>query len=209
MVRDSITPSIRSPKDMNNVMGARKSCLLHMLLSRKGIELSDDVISNICGIWTKAFGLKANGPADRKQFDNNQFFMVSEKKRILSVGRVIPVRGVLFNGRAYSILGIGGIVSVMKGKGHGSQLMHAIHDYLAKSKQTGIGFCRKGVAPFYEKCGFKTAPIANRFVYTNPEGKLMLDERSTDVLYVSGKDSFIEIVLANPREKIMLPCPHW
>ena len=60
------------------------------------------------------------------------------------------------------------------------------------------------------KKGFKIAKnLTLRFLYKNPQGKIIRDVGYDDVLYVNGNNGFMEKVLEHPLEKIFIPCRHW
>ncbi len=176
---------------------------------QKGKDLPIQTIRWINEIWQKVFPEnKPLEPKNRKPFTNDKFFIVrSPKKKILSVGRLRPIK-IRFLGKFYNIQGIADIVSVIKRRGYGKILMRAIYNYLSYRKQTGVGFCGRKNSPFYQKCGFKIAKtLIERFLYKNPQGKLI--KIKGDVLYLSGNDGFIEKVLSHPKEKVLIPFPHW
>ena len=148
---------------------------------------------------------------NRKLIANEVFFILyGSEKEILSSGRLRPINGVSFLGKLYNIQGISDIVSVIERKGYGKAIMHAIHKYLNRRKQTGVGFCTRDVTPFYPKCGFKVVEdLTERFIHKNTKGKIIRDEVHIDVLYLSGNDGFMEKLLKHPKKTVLIPCPHW
>jgi len=178
---------------------------------KKGKDLSIYAMKKINKIFQEAFpGTEPVKSKNQKLFSNDTFFIVRDsKRRILSVGRLRPVK-ITFLKKIYHIHGIADIVSVMKKKGYGKVLMASMYEYLDKKKQTGVGFCNRKNSPFYHKSGFKIAKnLVRRFLYKNPNGKIVKNKEDNDVLYLGGKDNFIEKVLANSREKVLIPCSHW
>ncbi|MBI4999423.1 GNAT family N-acetyltransferase [Candidatus Gottesmanbacteria bacterium] len=124
-----------------------------------------------------------------------------------SMGQLISVEPVKFKDETFSILGIGGIVSNIKGKGYGKKIMTAIKQYLIKNCKTGIGFCGLFNRPFYEKCGFFVNQNSlQRFVYYEKSKKIVNVEDEA-VLYFDSDDHFMEKALAYPTEEVLLPRP--
>ena len=179
---------------------------------KKGNDLSVQLMKEINKIFQKAFpGNEPVNIKNQKLFSKDIFFIVRDsKQKLLSIGRLRPVR-IVFLKKVYNIQGIADIVSVIERKGHGRVLMSLIYEHLISNKQTGIGFCNRKNSPFYHKCGFKiTKNLEERFLYKNPKGKIIKNKGGEHlVLYLTGKDKFIEKVLANPKEKVLIPCPHW
>ncbi len=189
-------------KDLNN----------YFLKVQRGKFLQVLLIKEIREIWQRVFPQdKPLEPEKRKLFADDVFFIfLGPKKEILSVGRLRPVKKVLFLGTLYNIQGIADIVSVIERQGYGKIIMQAMHKYLIHRKQTGIGFCSRGISIFYQKCGFKIAKnMTNRFLYKDSRGKIIRDVGYDDVLYVNGKNGFMEKILEHPVEKIFIPCRHW
>ena len=175
---------------------------------KKGKDLSAKLIKQIDNIFQKAFpGNEAVSTKNKKVFAKDLFFIVYDsKKRILSIGRLRPVK-INFIKKDYKIQGIADIVSIKKRKGYGRILMNSIHKYLIKKKQTGVGFCSKKNSPFYKKCNFKIAKnYAKKFWYVSSKG--VKKGGDGDVLYLSGKDKFMDKVLKKPKKNIVISRPH-
>ena len=137
------------------------------------------------------------------------FYITRSQKEILSVGRLRPV-DINFLDKPYKIQGIADIVSVFERQGYGRVIMQAMYKYLIHRKQTGVGFCGPAISSFYQKCGFKIAKnLTHRFLYKNPNGKIIRDVGYDDVLYISGNDGFMKKVLEHPSENIFIPYSHW
>lgn len=176
---------------------------------KKGKELSASFIKK----WNKTMfdefeeGNPLN-PKDKEQFSKHIFFIVMDRKNIVSIGRLVPVR-INFLGKDYDIIGIADIVSVIKGKGYGKVLMTSMLKYLRKNKKTGIGFCESKNEIFYNKCGFKTeASSLKRFIYTDKRSKVHRDTDDDYVFYFDGKDKFMKKILSN-KLNIDIPIHHW
>ncbi len=181
----------------------------YSLLIKAGNSIKLSTLKGIDIIWSNAFGGHIQSKhISRAKFKKDLFFIYYLNNEILSIGRLTPVK-IYFLGRDYNIQGIGGIVSVIKGKGYGKILMKAIHNYLIKNHKTGVGFCTAKNSPFYKKCKFKIAKgLVKRFLYKNSNGKLISNNFDNDVLYLDGKDKFMRSVL-DSKERVILPCEHW
>ncbi len=150
--------------------------------------------------WTRYKGLD-----NPEAYANDTFFIITDEERILAAGRLRPIE-LDFLETTYFILGVADIVAVEKGKGYGRALIEAVHARLIETEMTGVGFCRPSKSPFYEKMGFNIAKdLVERFVYKEFIGV----GHSEDVLYVNGKDRFMEQVLAHPDEIVHIPVPNW
>lgn len=108
------------------------------------------------------------------------FLLKDTEEKILSMGQLIPVEPVRFKGENFSILGIGGIVPNIKGKGYGKKIMKAIERYLRGNSRVGIGLCKSKNRLFYKKCGFSIDPsLIKRFVYYKPRISPRLERGAT------------------------------
>ena len=175
---------------------------------KMGNKLPIQALKQISEIWKNAFGAIRPPKPDRKWYAKHIFFIVYDSSGILSVGTLQTIK-INFLDKKYNILGIGGIASLIKKKGYGKILMAAMHNYIIKKRKTAIGFCSNDNNIFYEKCGFKIAKdLVKQFLYINTKGKLIKNKRDDDVIYLSGKDRFMEKVLYS-KEKILLTRPHW
>ena len=177
--------------------------------TKKGEKLSASFIKKWSETMTDAFGGdEILDVKDKKKYSKDKFFIATDKKKIVSMGRLIPIK-IKFAGKDYDIKGIAGIVSVEKGKGYGKALMTSIKKYLEKNKKTAIGFCGRKNDGFYIKCGFKIKKnISERFIYTNENGKAFWDNEGDDVVYLEGKDKFMEKILSN-KLNIDIPIMPW
>jgi len=180
---------------------------MESVLIKKGFELSESEIEQIN--QAKAREFKAP-PFNKRQLDEALFFLLNDDLKVLAMGELIPVEPILFNGKAFSVLGIGGIIANEKGKGYGKKIMAAITNYLSECDKTGVGFCRIYNKGFYEKCGLKVnCDILKRFVFKK-EGEAIANRGDDCVIFSGGVDNFMKEVLANPNEDVILPRePDW
>jgi len=141
------------------------------------------------------YGSKVN-LFDKKPHKDSIFFFVKDDDKIVSFGFLRKVT-INYLGKKYKVKGIGGILSVEKGKGYGKILIQEIIKYLKKSGKTGLGFCGNDKIKFYEKAGLNTKKNLNkRFVMKNPKtGELIRDPDKCSGIYSEGKDKLIEGIL--------------
>lgn len=175
---------------------------------KRGNDISIQTLKQISKIWKNAFGAIRLPKPDRKWYANHIFFIVHDQNGIISVGTLQTIK-IKFLGKKYDILGIGGIASLIKKKGYGKILMTAMHNYIIKKRKTAIGFCSSDNSIFYKKCSFKIAKdFVKQFLYIDTKGKQIKNKRDDDVIYLSGKDKFMEKVL-HSKENVLLTRPHW
>ena len=177
---------------------------MNKLLVKTGGELSGQEIDQINQAKAREF---KTSPLNEKQLETALFFLLLGHRKILAMGKLIPVNPVRFNKEVFSVLGIGGILANEKGKGNGRKIMSAIKDYLISQDKTGVGFCGSNNKGFYEKCGFKveTASI-KRFVFQEDDRKIT-NSGDECLVYSDSSDCFMEKVLLRPEQEVMLPRP--
>ncbi|CAN5178656.1 hypothetical protein BH11PAT1_BH11PAT1_3040 [soil metagenome] len=148
-------------------------------------------------------------PMQKSEQESALFFLLkNEQDAILAQGEIIEINDIVFHNESFSILGIGGVVANEKGKGYGREIMTVIKNYIIKHKKTGVGFTRK--VEFYEKCGFSIdTESKKRFVYMK-DGKRMTHETDECIVFLDGKDTFMEKIAAYPDQDVILPIsPQW
>lgn len=161
----------------------------------KGINLSQKLLDLINKQRIKEY--KKINLFEKKYHKDTIFFFIKDKGKIVSFGLLRDIK-VNYLDKIYNIKGIGGIMSVEKGKGYGKILIGAMINYLRKTGKTGFGFCGRKNSPFYEKAGLKTKKNLNlRFVMKNPKtGEIIRDlDKDCDGIYYEGKDRLITKML--------------
>lgn len=178
---------------------------MNRLLIKKGPELTNQEIVEINQTKAREFHIPK---MSKHQIKGSLLFLLKDRdNNILAMGQLISVEPVQFRGETFSILGIGGIVSNIKGKGCGKKIMVAIKQYLIKKCKTGIGFCGIVNRGFYEKCGFFVDENSiQRFVH-HEKGKKIVNVEDEAVLYFDSDDHFMRKVLAYSAEEVLLPRP--
>jgi GNAT superfamily N-acetyltransferase len=175
------------------------------LLIKKASELTDEEFHEIDRAIQREFHASFNQgayPTDR------MIFLLKDKEdKILSMGQLIPVGPVRFKGKNFSILGVGGTISNIKGKGYGKKIMEAIKCYLRENHKVGVGFCRSQNSLFYKKCGFSVdLSLIKRFVYYKHKKRIV--NRTDDCLiYFDEEGSLIKKVMAGKKEEVLLSRP--
>ena len=135
------------------------------------------------------------------------YFLLLEGDVLLASGFLRRVSPVLLAKDAFSILNIGGLISNIKGRGYGREIVLAIRGHLATTGDTGLGFCFPRAQGFYEKCGLKVETSStHRFVCIRGEERHK-EQEGQYIVYQDGKDQFMAKVLANPTVEVLVPDP--
>lgn len=172
-------------------------------------DLPQKEAREIVQVWTNVFG-------DGKKIDKNKkvtfkkkelFFIVRGKNNhMLAIGCLKSVK-IKFLEKVYPIKGVGGIVSLVQGKGYGKALMQKIREFLKQENLMGIGFCTRKNNPFYQKCNvFVEDDLIHRFVHKDGNGNLHYNQDGDDdVLYFNDKYSLIQKIITSPKTKAYIP----
>lgn len=146
--------------------------------------------------------VKQFGPENRKNFKKDywpgaNFFFLKDDGKIVAFGGLRDVT-ISYLEKNYKIQGFCSIISVIKMRGYGKILIHAMIDYLKKTGKTGLGFCGEKNSKFYKKAGLDVKKdLADRFALKNPKtGEIKFDEEGGYGLYFNGKDKLIKKVLS-------------
>lgn len=154
----------------------------------------------------KEFGADATKIWKKDYPLNSLVFFVLEKKSIVAFGLLRPVNLTYLNKR-YNILGICSIISIIKKKGYGKDLIQGIIIYLKKTEKTGLGFT--GKTEFFKKAGLGTKKnFIKRFVYFNPRTGKKIYDYDGDGIYYEGKDKLITRILST-KSIAYIPILHW
>lgn len=164
-----------------------------------GSALSDHELQQLNSSLNREFGLSLQS---KEQLNDRLFFLLKNNDEIIAFGALLTVNPVYFNGEEFSLMGFVNVVSNIKGKGYGKQIITKMIDYLRSNKKTAIGFTHPRNQIFYEKCGCIFPSISTkRFVTkageTNQDGQR--------IFYVEGEDQFMQKVLHNQDSVITLP----
>ena len=178
-----------------------------------GNKIKPEILKELDKIWQLAFTGHysfSKKSSELGNFLDDKFFILYEKNKILSTGRLRLIESINFKGKDYKIQGISDIVSVEKGKGYGKKIMAAMKKHLDKNRQVGIGFCKKENSEFYKKCGFGIAPgLVRRFSFIEKNGKISQNKLDQDVIFSSRGKRLINDIIKNPKEKILSSKSSW
>jgi hypothetical protein len=118
----------------------------------KGSELPPEPIDFMNAQRIKEYGRNS------KDFEKNEnesiFFFLKENDLIKAFGMLKPVE-LIHKNKSYSVLGLGNVIAVEKGRGYGSKLMKEINNYLVKNKIPAFANTHKDNFEFYRKNGYK------------------------------------------------------
>lgn len=176
----------------------------------KGDKISKKLMGLINNSRVKEWGAVDVTKFSKKVYMKTLFFIVKEEGKVVSFGMLMPVN-IRYEGKTYHIKGIGGIISIKKGKGYGKMLVSSMVDYLKNTKQTGIGFCGQSVTPFYKKAGMKVKKgFIGKFFYIDPKTKkeILDEDPDCDGVYIEGKDKFVSIISKN-TSRVQISVHHW
>ena len=135
---------------------------------------------------------------------NKIYFLLKESEQLLAFGRLHDVN-VECQEKTYQILGIATIVSVIKGKGYGFELMQSMKKYILSTGKTGIGFCNKNITEFYRKCGLGILENGqDRFEYSEPARY-----QGGDVIFIKGADDLIDRMVSDKNITARISRPQW
>lgn len=180
---------------------------MNKILFKNVSELTDKEITEVNEACTREFHEPFTKSVKNEASSRQLFLLKDKSENIVSMGQLILIEPVRFMGQTYSILGVGGIVSNVKGKGYGKKIMATIKQYLMENHKTGIGFCGKHNRLFYEKCGFSVDPdLIHRFVYYTGNKKVV-NHNDDCLVYFDSNGSFMKKIFADSSEEILLPRP--
>lgn len=132
-------------------------------------------------------------------------FLVYKENELVSFGNLRPLK-VSFQDEVYPVWGVAAVVSIVKGKGYGRELMESMISFASEKNEMIIGFCEEKNIGFYNKTGFKTIKHGGSYVaYQNVEGELHPYENPYDVLLVfDPTGNFINHIEALQHRKIVI-----
>ena len=153
------------------------------------------------------FGLNEIINIQKDEAESTIFFVKREDK-IVAFGMLKPIT-VEYLGKKYDILGFRSGIAIEKGKGYGKMVMQAMIKKCQEKDMTGLGFCLRRNAGFFDKCGLQIEKsFIKRFLYRNPVTKKIKKDTIGDGLYCNGKDDFIKKVLST-KSPVYTDIPLW
>jgi len=171
------------------------------IISKKTKDLSPSEIQLMNNARLKEYG--KHSQVDFKKEDiNGEFIFVKDNNKVVAFGMMKPIKLELDN-KKYVIYGIGRGMAIEKGKGWGKLLNDARILELKRTGKTGVAFTSRHNIGFFEKVGYKIKKEGIRkFLYKNPEGKLISD-KDGDMVYYEGKDKLISKLLKSKNKAIV------
>jgi hypothetical protein len=168
------------------------------IISKKAKDLTKKEVDFMNNVRLKTYG-KDSSVDFKKEDKKGEFIFVKENVKIMAFGMMKPVK-IKFNGKYYSILGIGRGIAVKQSKGWGKILNAARILELKRTGKTGVAFTGKHNLEFFRKVGYQIGKDGIRkFAYKNPKtGKLEYDSDG-DLVYYEGNDEFITKLLKSNK----------
>ncbi|MCB9458534.1 MAG: GNAT family N-acetyltransferase [Anaerolineaceae bacterium] len=176
--------------------------LFEILLGR---DLPEHYIERMNAQRIHEYGVNTKNFANEKQ---SKFIYLWDDDALKAFGMLKPLT-LTCQGQSQAILGIGNIMAIEKGRGHGKSLMTYMMGYLKERNAVGLGFCDRENSGFYRKCGYTVVEgISARFRYRHAQetGDRERLESVPDVLCSSPE--FIAW-LQSSNEPIEVDVPFW
>lgn len=116
-------------------------------------KLSASEVAVILKSWEEPEWSSLTWEEFKEKFSGSEFHLLKDKDaNICCLTRINFDFKVELKQSVYDICELVGLVSVVKSKGYGQQLLQYIVSNLQHRKIDCIGFCGKELRPFYEKC---------------------------------------------------------
>lgn len=182
---------------------------MNNLIIKRGKELTPREVEEVNEAKAREWHIPPMG--DHQISISTFFHLRNEKGDLLSLVQLIDIPKFVFNGEDFSLTGIGGMISNIKSKGFGKELLQGVIDYLKKKDLTTFGFCDDDTSSFYSKSGLNIVPnLTKKFVYYGSNGQRKVNTKELNVMFYEGSDRFISKILKlNPKEVILLREPDW
>lgn len=172
------------------------------IIIKDGSELTESEIAQIKEAVQREFKVGFN--SDDHDSDK-LFFLLKNEDEILSMGALWEVKPVIFDGENFTIHAFLNVISNIKSKGYGKQVISTMLDYLKEHNFTGFGFTMLKNTGFYEKCGFDIeSGSTQRFVYTK-DGERITNQDGQVIFFLDNSDEFMKKVIANPDQQVTIP----
>lgn len=137
----------------------------------------------------------------KKEDAGGEFIFVKDSGKIMAFGMMKPIK-IKLDKKKYEILGMGRGMAIEKKKGWGKLLNDARILRLKKLGKTGVAFTSRHNLSFFEKVGYKIKKNGiKKFLYKNPEGKL-IDDNNGEMVYYEGKDKFVTKLLKSKNKAV-------
>ena len=168
------------------------------------------LLRTIDALWTDAFSWQPLPDDEEVEVDpaEHLFLLRSDDQTRVLATAVAKRFDMKFAGVAYPVQGILNVVAAVKGHGYGRAVMAALHEWLLSENQTGVGFTKRAVSPFYERCGYQVArDLVERFREEDPDNDAVRPhpDGDEDILYVNDHAELIQAILSKPNELVLVP----
>lgn len=178
----------------------------HVALS----TLPQSLLRTLDALWTDAFGWQPLPDDEAVEVDPAEqlFLLRSEDETRVLATAVVKRFDVKFAGVAYPVQGILNVVVAVKDQGYGRAVMVAVHEWLISENCTGVGFTKREVSPFYERCGYQVArDLVERFREEDPDDDTVRPhpDGGEDVFYVNDYANLFQAILSTPNELAFVP----
>jgi len=180
-----------------------------MLVVKKGKNLTPQEIREVNEAKAREWQIP---PMSRHQIAVSTFFHLrNQAGELLSLVQLLNIPPFEFNKEIFRLTGLGGMISNIKGKGFGRELIQGVIKYLDEKDLTTIGFCDDEVAEFYRESGLPIiSGLTKKFVYYDKDGQRKVNDKELNVMYKEGSDQFISKILKiDPKEVILSRTPDW
>lgn len=179
--------------------------LLHVPLT----SIPQSLLRTIDELWTDAFGWQPVPADEEVEVDPTAslFLLRSDDETNILATAVVTPFYVDFTGIRYPVQGILNVVAAVQGQGYGRTIMAAVKEWLISENQTGMGFAKRSVSPFYTRCGYEVErDLVERFreecsestVRPHPDG----DE---DIFHTNDYANLIQKILSSPDKLAVVP----
>ena len=172
-------------------------------------SISQILLRSVDELWAEAFNWQPIPDGEEVEADPEAslFLLQSDNtKEVLATAVVKPFE-VCFAGHLYSVQGILNVVSAVHRQGYGRIVMAAVKEQLVSEGQTGLGFSKRNVSPFYERCGYKVErDLVERFRERGAESTVSAHpDGDEDVIYVNDYANLVQTILSHPNDWAYIP----
>ena len=170
-----------------------------MITVLKMSELDNQLLREIDDFWVKSFGYDPVAEDEEVEIEQGWTLVILQDEHSNEVLAVAALSNeyIGFNDSNHCVTGIISMASKYERRGNGKRLLQAIQKHLVLTNTVGVGFCKRSVSPFYEKCGFS---VSQNLVAKFREG-------DGDKL-CSHPDGDEDVIFYNDRDKLRLRLEH-
>jgi len=166
---------------------------------KRSKDLSDKEVELILKSWEIEDWFDLDFSSFKIKFENSEFHLLEIENKIVSLARINFDFKLEIQKKLYSFTELVGLVSVEKTKGYGSFLLNEIVTNLKEREIETIGFCKKGLRPFYERNDIQILYGKGIFI-TEFDNNEWMDSDDDDILIINTSKENIN-VLQNLNEQ--------